>query len=152
MFLKQFWIMPNLEKKALFSLVNSEINQFADFPENYSHKEEEEFNIKSTLNFAYDQAKSTIACSCGVNCFIDDKIIVKCEVTMTYNMTIETMKDFKDDKELNIPKDILVFFANTTYNSLRGVLMAKLSNSPINLLLPLVNLADIIKKPMKVNA
>lgn len=142
--------MPEPKKKAFFSLINSEIDQFAVFPENYSPKEEEKFNIQSTLNFRYDQTKSDIACSCGVNCFMDEKIIVKCEVTMTYKMTIQTMKDFKGNGELNIPKDILVFFANTTYNSLRGVILAKLSNTQIRLLLPLINLNDIIKEPLKI--
>lgn len=137
------------QKTAVFRIIKSEINQFAVFEENYKNIDGQ-FNVKSSITFNFDVFSSTISCACLANCYKDDLLVVKAEVTLCYELSKETITDMTKSNEIVIPKEILVYFGSNTYSTLRGVVMAKLEPTQVRLILPLENLSKLITQSLSV--
>ncbi len=131
------------QRTATFRLVKSEINQFAVFEENYKRLDGQ-FDIKSNIAFNLDVFSSTLSCACSVNCYKDNLLVVKAEVTLYYELSKETFADMTHDNYVIVPKELLAYFGSNTYSTLRGVIMAKLESTQVRLVLPLGNLTRLI--------
>lgn len=137
-------------KTAIFRITKSEINQFAVFEENYKSINGQ-FDIKSSITFNFDVFSSILSCACLVNCYKDDLLVVKAEVTLCYELSKETIADMTNANGIVIPKELLVYFGSNTYSTLRGVVMAKLESTQVRLTLPLENLSKLITQNLSVD-
>lgn len=69
---------------------------------------------------------------------------------LDYSLTPETVEILTKGNTITLPRDLVMFFASNTYGAMRGILMAKLENSPVQLILPLMELIAEILPPFKV--
>ncbi|GFI38458.1 hypothetical protein IMSAGC016_00221 [Muribaculaceae bacterium] len=136
-------------KRALFNIERGGIDQFAFFEDNYNVSADS-LRLSSTVRFEYHTAKGMLDCECAVVGTQNGTIVLKASVLFTYGLAPETISDLSEDGSIVIPKQLLVYFASNTYGALRGVLLAKLENTPLRLILPAVNLAEIVKDSLSV--
>lgn len=130
--------MPE-QKKATFNLCNAVINQFAIFEENNASNKED-INVNANFHIKYDEESNVVSNECSVTFLNGDKPILKAVVTLDYKLTSETVETLIKNDTLTLPKDLLMYFASNTYGATRGVIMSKLEGSPVQLLLPLMEL------------
>lgn len=137
----------NKSKIALFRIVNTVINQFAVFEENYSDVNAK-FDFQSALRIVFDKGTNVLACTCEVSCLNGDKPVMKASITFGYELSPETVADFTKGDTIIIPKDLLIYFGSNAYGALRGVVLAKLEPTKVRLIVPLESLDRIIDRPL----
>lgn len=141
--------MPELiNKSAKFYLASSSIDEFAVFEDNNSPTDE--LIINSTITFGFDINKNLLSCTSSVVFIKKDKPVVKCTLTYGYRLHEETLNGLTKGSFIEFPKELLIYFGSKTYGGLRGVLLAKLEHTSIKTVLPLTNLNNIIKEPLRI--
>lgn len=122
-----------------FRLCKAEIKQFAVFEEN-DIADKSEVQIKANFKVRFDEEESVVFNECTVSFVNQEKPIVKASVELGYQLTPETVEGLTKNDVFTLPQELLMYFATHTYGAVRGVLMAKLENNPVQLLLPLMEI------------
>lgn len=141
--------MPESTNKSVtFRIVAAKIDQFASFEENF--KAGESIRIQSSVSFTYECRKRLLDCTVSALCSMESGPIVKGIMTVSYELSEESVNSLYEDGSLSIPADILAYFASNAYAALRGMLVGKLDSSSINFVLPISPISSMIKEPVSI--
>lgn len=92
--------------------------------------------------------KRIIKATAAANLHQSKMPVFKCVVDLSFQIKNESWESFVDKGKRLIPLKLLVYFGSKVIGALRGALFAKLEQMPIHIVLPLVNLEEIINEPM----
>lgn len=134
-------------KKAVFRIENGAVEEFAFIEDNYDASNNR-FNIHSEIRFNYDSSANAVDCHSTAVVSQDSSVVLKITLMMRFGLSPDTIMALSSQSRLVLPVELLHYFASTTYGALRGALMAKIERIPINIILPAVNLNDIIREPL----
>ena len=135
--------------QAFFKIVGGGITQFAFFEENYNSFSEEN-QLDSSVSFTVEAHKRIIKASAIANLHQLNMPVLKCVVDLVFQIKNDSWDSFAEKNNIVIPQELLVYFGSKAVGALRGALFAKLEQVPIHIVLPLVNLNEIITEPMVV--
>ncbi|MDE6255104.1 MAG: hypothetical protein K2M39_02820 [Muribaculaceae bacterium] len=135
--------------QAFFKIVAGGITQFAFFEENYNSISEEN-QLDSSVSFTVETHKRIIKATAIANLYQSNMPVLKCVVDLVFQIKNDSWDSFANRNKILIPQELLVYFGSKAVGALRGALFAKLEQMPIHIVLPLVNLNEIITEPMVV--
>ena len=131
-------------KEIKYSLIDIDDNQFAVFPDNYVKGKELE--VGAMINVATSKDGTDLNCESRIELKQDDKLILVTEIVCKYKITKESWEDV-DEVKKKLPSGFICHIASLAIGTQRGIVIAQTKNTPIHkIILPPVNLADIIKK------
>jgi len=140
--------MPDKKTNLSFQPKDLKIDQFAVFDEYIVENPRE--RVSSKLNFEFLNKESILNCEAGVVLYYNDQPVMKCSIIFAFLIDQSWLNESKQNDKFFIPREWLIFLANSTYGALRGTLAAKLENTGISFLLPFFNLTEIIESPMEI--
>lgn len=142
--------MPDTSKKlASFRIVSAEPDQFAYLEENRA-KNKENTETASDISFSYDTSSRMLKCTCSVKYQENKALVLIGGLSVTFELSSDTIDHYEQTDKLEIPQDLLVFFATHTYGALRGMLIAKLESTAFRWILPIVSIKDLITTPFRI--
>ncbi len=135
--------------KVGFLLRNIKTAQFATIENAY--KEGEIGDLRLKFNFGILEEKKWLACDANVEFIMDDKPFVVIRVRCEFEIEPGAWNSFVDSEKSKItfPSGFLRHIAVLTFGTTRGVLHAKLEDTPFDqMILPTVDIADLIEQPL----
>ncbi|MDE7414467.1 MAG: hypothetical protein K2N05_11880 [Muribaculaceae bacterium] len=136
---------------AFFKIIGGGITQFAFFEENFNPASEDT-QLDSSVSFTVEVEKRIVKATAAANLYQSKMPVFKCVVDLSFQIKNESWESFVDKGKRMIPRKLLVYFGSKVIGALRGALFAKLEHMPMHIVLPLVNLEDIINEPMVLEA
>lgn len=135
-----------MEQQVMYRFSKMELEQFAMFEENCS-PEPSEVQFQTEAQFSYDKSNSVLCSKIVVNMSNQDKPLVKAELKSFFDLLPESVENLRKDNRIFFSPPLLVQFASLCYGSIRGVIFAKTTGTPINnFILPPVYFGNLIDK------
>lgn len=132
---------------AFFKIIGGGITQFAFFEENFNPASEDN-QLDSSVSFTVESENRIIKATAEANLSQYKMPVLKCVVELSFKVKKDSWDSFTDEGKIVIPQELLVYFGSKVIGALRGALLAKLEQMPMHIVLPLVNLEEIITAPM----
>lgn len=127
-----------------------ELTQFATFEESLD-KSVNEVQFQTEVQFSFDKQNSVLCCRVTVNMLQEEKPLLKAELCNYFDIPEQTKEALNREGKLEFPIPLLVQFASLGYGSIRGVLFAKTTGSPLaDFVLPPVYFDKLINNPFVV--
>lgn len=127
-----------------------ELAQFATFEESLD-KSVNEVQFQTEVQFSFDKQNSVLCCRVTVNMLQEEKPLLKAELCNYFDIPEQTKEALNREGKLEFPIPLLVQFASLGYGSIRGVLFAKTTGSPLaDFVLPPVYFDKLINNPFVV--
>lgn len=127
-----------------------ELTQFAMFEESLD-KSVNEVQFQTEVQFSFDKQNSVLCCRVTVNMLQEEKPLLKAELCNYFDIPEQTKEALNREGKLEFPIPLLVQFASLGYGSIRGVLFAKTTGSPLaDFVLPPVYFDKLINNPFVV--
>ena len=127
-----------------------ELTQFAMFEESLD-KSVREVQFQTEVQFSFDKHNSVLCCRVTVNMLQEEKPLLKAELCNYFDIPEQTKEALNREGKLEFPIPLLVQFASLGYGSIRGVLFAKTTGSPLaDFVLPPVYFDKLINNPFVV--
>ena len=135
-----------MEQQVMYRFSKMELEQFAMFEEN-CNPEPKEVQFHTEAQFSYDKDSYILCSKIIVNMASQEKPLVKAELKSYFNLLPESVENLRKDGRIIFAPHLLVQFASLCYGSIRGVIFAKTTGTPINnYILPPVYFANLIDK------
>lgn len=134
------------DKPISFSLKKITIEQFAFLGE--VPKSEEKINITTDIRFGYDKENKVIGAFSKFRFDSDKEPFLVIEVGCHFQISDEDWESFKNetDNTIVLPKGFAAHLFILTIGTARGVLHAKIENTPYNnYFIPLLNVSKMIE-------
>ncbi len=135
--------------KIGFLLRNIKTAQFATIENAY--KEDDSGNLRLKFNFGISEEERWLACDANVDFLIDDQPFIVIRVRCEFEIEPVAWDSFVDSEEnkITFSSGFLRHLAVLTIGTTRGVLHAKLEDTPFDqIILPTVDIVDLIKEPL----
>lgn len=135
--------------KVGFLLRNIKTVQFATVESAY--KESKAGDLRLKFNFGIPEEEELLACEANVEFLMDNQPVVIIKVRCEFEIEPSAWDSFVDSKEnkITFPKGFLRHLAVLTIGTTRGVLHAKLEDTPFDwMILPTVDIVDLIEQSL----
>ena len=111
--------------------------------------ENKEFEVNNGIDFSYNHEHNTIRCTHNVDFLSEGKTVLKIQLDSFITITEESAQSLSKDNKIVIPAGFLAQCASFGHGALRGIMLLKTSNTPLEgIILPPVVYGDVFKKPM----
>mgnify|MGYP002309163062 CR=1 FL=1 len=139
-----------MEQTIKYRYNKMELVQFATFEESLD-KSVSEVQFQTEVQFSFDKHNSALCCRVTVNMLQEEKPLLKAELCNYFDIPEQTKEALNREGKLEFPIPLLVQFASLGYGSIRGVLFAKTTGSPLaDFVLPPVYFDKLINNPFVV--
>lgn len=139
-----------MEQTIKYRYNKMELAQFATFEESLD-KSVNEVQFQTEVQFSFDKQNSVLCCRVTVNMLQEEKPLLKAELCNYFDIPEQTKEALNREGKLEFPIPLLVQFASLGYGSIRGVLFAKTTGSPLaDFVLPPVYFDKLINNPFVV--
>ena len=120
--------------------------QFASFPEFYDPKQALSINVR--LNFIYQVDRRLVACQATATFSSEDHPYIRCALTCAFTVSPDSWNERMNTEQdvVELEASIYEHLGAFTVGSLRGYLHAKQMESPIRVVLPPVNVTEIVQQ------
>ncbi len=134
-----------MEKQILYKYNQMELEQFALFEENYA-QDIEEVQYQTEVQFAYDHKNLIICCKMSSTMTFEGKPLLKTVLNSYFDISETSIKELTEDETVTFPPFALIQFASLSYGTMRGIIFAKTTGTPVNrLILPPMFFNEVIK-------
>ena len=114
--------------------------------------EDNEFEVNNGIDFSYNNEHKTIRCTHNVDFLCGGKMVLKIQLCSFITITEESAQSLSKDNKIIIPAGFLAQCASFGHGALRGIMLLKTPNTPLEgIILPPVVYGDVFKKPMTFN-
>ncbi len=132
-----------------YQIIRIETKQFAVFPEKFISSEP--VLVKSSYSFSPSEDLKTIGCRSVFNYLQKDNLLLVTEICTYFAIAPEGSEEIA--KKGVIPVGFLRYMATIAVGAARGIIHAKTEGLVLNsIVLPPINLVDIIKQDFQVNS
>ena len=127
--------------------------QFASFPDALDYeiyKKNGGFGIDSSFSFGYNTDLTSIRCTANFKYSQDESLLLICEVQCFFDIASEGGEQIRHDKKISV--DFLQYMATIVTGTVRGIIHDRTEGTVLNeLVLPPINLTEVIKEPLLLN-
>jgi len=135
-----------MDKPIMYRFSRLHLEQFAIFEENYKPKDND-IEFQSEVQYSFDIEHSILCCTITEKITGKEKPLIKAELNSYFDIQPESLSALRHNGKIMFPPSLLVQFASLCYGSLRGVIYAKTSNTPLSkYVIPPVYFANTIDK------
>ena len=140
-----------METSFKFRIIEISIPQFATFESDFNPNVED-VEFETNYSYGINPEDRLFIAILSISFFQEKSIVVKIEINVTFELDKDMFDSFMDTDKFCMPADQLKIFTSILYSSSRGVMAAKLENSPLkNIILPLVDLDDVMTHPLEIH-
>ena len=133
-----------MKKDIKYKLVDIDDSQFAIFSENF--EEGKDIAVCAVINFASSKDGTDLRCKSRLELKQDVKLILVTEIICKYSIIKNSWEDV-DEYHKKLPSEFIRHITSIAIGTQRGIILVRTKGSPLHkILLPPVNLADVIKK------
>ena len=109
--------------------------------------EDNEFEVNNGIDFSYNNEHKTIRCTHNVDFLCGGKMVLKIQLCSFITITEESAQSLSKDNKIIIPAGFLAQCASFGHGALRGIMLLKTPNTPLEgVILPPVVYGDVFKK------
>lgn len=109
--------------------------------------EDNEFEVNNGIDFSYNNEHKTIKCTHNIDFSNKGKIVLKIQLCTFVSLTEESAQALSKDGKITIPAGFLAQCASFGHGALRGIMLLKTPNTPLEgVILPPVVYGDVFKK------
>jgi len=131
----------------IYRIGGFDLTQFA--PSWDELKGDESYEMRSSVNFAYNFEKYTIKSVLDVEFYGNEKLALKIQLCTFVILSEETAKSFVNDSKVIIPADFLAQCASFGHGALRGIMYLKTVNTPLEgVVMPPVEYGKLFEKSL----
>ncbi len=138
-------------KTIEFRIKELETTQFAVFeiPEDSTLSN---FSLKMDCAFGADHEKHELGCRLAITISSENVPAIKIETSVIYELSEKTFSDFISGNKLLIPKEIAAFFVAKLFDTIRGQLFERLSQTRYSkFILPSINIREFVNAPLEIS-
>jgi len=139
-----------MENAIMYKYSKMDLAQFAIFEENVD-KSVDEVQYQTEVQFSFDKLNCILCCKVTINMFQTGKQLLKAVLCNFFNIHAQTMETLSHDDKVEFPIPLLIQFASLGYGTMRGVLFARTTDTPLSgYVLPPVYFDRLIDTPFVV--
>lgn len=106
-----------------------------------------DFEMNNGVDFSYNHEHHTIKCTHNIDFSNKGKTVLKIQLCTFVSLTEESAHALSHDGKITIPAGFLAQCASFGHGALRGIMLLKTSNTPLEgVILPPVVYGDVFKK------
>lgn len=140
-----------MEKPVMYRYSGLRLEQFAIFEENYN-PHNNDIGFQAEVQYSFDVEHSILCCTITEKITDSGNLLIKAELNSFFDIQAESVCALTNEGRIMFPPSVLVQFASLCYGSLRGVIFAKTSGTPLSkYVIPPVYFANTIDKGFAVN-
>lgn len=140
-----------MENKLNFRIADITTSQFATFESDFNPGIGE-VDMDSNYSYGVIPEQRLFIATLSVSFFQKERILIKIETNLAFELGKETFDSFMQDEKFIMATDKLRVFTSLLYGTTRGILAAKLENTPMkNIILPLLDIDTIMTHPLEIN-
>lgn len=141
--------MSKGKEPIFFTQGKGGITEFAFIKDNYN-PDDSEIKINSNLEFSFTREINMLKCQYEVSFKQQEITFLKCIAFLDYIFKKDSINQLKNGSSILFPVSLLKHFGTSIIGAMRGVLMAKNQDYGFDVILPPVDLNQIITDPLAV--
>ena len=128
-----------------FQLVDISTEQFASFPDDFSH-EDKKLAIDFGTDFKIDAAQHIVGVFTKFKFLQNEKLILLLECACSFVLAEEYWNAQTESDKIVLPEDLLTHLLVLAVGTARGIIHAKKPKELAELLLPTLNITEVVQE------
>ncbi|MDE5886623.1 MAG: hypothetical protein K2G90_04495 [Muribaculaceae bacterium] len=140
-----------MEKTVNFRIADITTSQFAIFESDFNPGIGE-VEMDSNYSYGIIPEQRLFISTLSISFYQKEKVIIKIETNLAFELDEQSFASFIKGDKFIMETDKLRVFTSLLYGATRGILAAKLENTPLKtVILPLVDIDTITTYPLEIN-